>query len=86
MRLSRGQTSEQSDAEYARADAKRLAAMPERLRRVCWCQVCGLVFTGVGGFDAHRTGPISDRRCLTPAEMVAKGYAVGDLGRWGSPA
>lgn len=58
-------------------------ALPENLRRVCWCQACGLVFTGVGGFDAHRTGPWDARRCLTPDELRDKGYAPNEQGRWG---
>jgi len=47
------------------------------------CSGCGLVFSGVKAFDAHRVGPYGlefapgrykvhpDRRCLTEAEMAA---------------
>lgn len=83
MKFKSDLTSAQSDADYAREDAKRLAAMPEHLRRVCWCQACGLVFTGVAGFDAHRTGPWEARRCLTTDELREKGYEPNEHGRWG---
>lgn len=47
------------------------------------CSVCFLVFCGVGGFDAHRTGKYGvSRRCLTVPEMEAKGFTRCDLERW----
>jgi hypothetical protein len=33
------------------------------------CRTCGERFDSVTAFDAHRVGPITDRRCLTTAEM-----------------
>lgn len=29
------------------------------------CAACHRSFTGMTAFDAHRTGPYTDRRCLT---------------------
>jgi hypothetical protein len=60
----------------------------------CECTACGIVFGGVGVFDAHRVFAekndkgkyIEDwdkRRCLTIAEMVAKGWRQDTNGYWG---
>ena len=39
------------------------------------CTVCHESFSGAVTGDAHRTGPHDDtRRCLTEAEMLAKGW------------
>jgi hypothetical protein len=47
------------------------------------CVTCGLMFGGVGAFDLHRTGTLTDRRCLSASELPAKGLALGARGRWG---
>jgi hypothetical protein len=38
------------------------------------CAACGMAFKSVSGFDAHRAGPYTNRRCLGPAAMVEKGF------------
>jgi len=52
---------------------------------VAHCPRCHLTFASVGGFDAHRTGPIDRRRCLEETELHDLGYAPNDLGRWRVP-
>ena len=41
------------------------------------CPTCRSLFTGMDTFDRHRTGafgePLNPRRCMTNAEMIAKG-------------
>jgi hypothetical protein len=37
------------------------------------CTACSECFACVTAFDAHRTGEITDRRCLTVDEMEALG-------------
>lgn len=49
------------------------------------CPTCHRTFTSVGGFDQHRTGPITGRRCLGETELRALGYAPNDRGRWRIP-
>ncbi|WP_054564676.1 hypothetical protein [Frankia sp. R43] len=50
------------------------------------CPTCHRTFASTGGFDAHRTGPITgNRRCLDEAELRALGYAPNDRGRWRIP-
>ncbi|WP_018502551.1 FDXHR family putative zinc-binding protein [Parafrankia discariae] len=49
------------------------------------CPTCHLSFASVGGFDAHRTGPIDRRRCLDSTELHNLGYAPNDRGRWRIP-
>jgi hypothetical protein len=46
------------------------------------CTVCGLYFGSVAGFDKHRTGEPDARRCMTEAQMRAKGMVVNDKGFW----
>lgn len=48
----------------------------------CRCGGCGERFNSVSGFDRHRVGPPDARRCLTPAELVAKGWLVNSAGFW----
>lgn len=63
------------------------------------CGACGLDFSSVKGFDAHRVGkhaytysqgakmdpPREDgRRCLSVEELEAAGFAQDVRGRWGS--
>ncbi len=51
------------------------------------CQGCKVFFNSVAAFDKHRDGPHGGgRRCLTEAEMLAKGMAKNSAGFWvGSP-
>ena len=39
------------------------------------CTACGLVFGTVRGFDGHRVGDYSARRCLSEAQLTEAGYA-----------
>lgn len=54
------------------------------------CPVCHETFTGTRAGDTHRVGRhgVSDgpdrRRCLTPAEMEAKGRSITKDGHWDS--
>lgn len=49
----------------------------------CQCPTCGAYFNGLAGFDAHRIGPFDGtRRCLTVAEMEARGWVRNDAGFW----
>jgi hypothetical protein len=65
------------------------------------CATCGEDFGSVDLFDRHRCGeygpgdykgdlenwtPEQGRRCLTIAEMQAKGWCLGKRGRWMDPA
>jgi hypothetical protein len=56
--------------------------------KVSLCRTCGEVFTTTSTFDRHRVGkhdiaaPHYGRRCLTPTEMLAGGFAQNDRGRW----
>ena len=48
-----------------------------------FCRACGQLFNSVAAFDKHRTGHFGkDRRCMTEAEMQAKGMAINGRGRW----
>lgn len=49
---------------------------------VCMCGKCGLHFNSTKAFDKHRTGPATDRRCRTVAEMTERGMSVNAKGRW----
>ena len=57
----------------------------------CLCPTCREKFNSTAAFDAHRTGtydltaPHYGRRCLTVAEMVAKGMAKNPKGFWLTP-
>lgn len=46
------------------------------------CAFCELSFTSTSAFDAHRAGPIGTRRCLTLAELQAKGWRQNGKGWW----
>ncbi|MGQ0834974.1 MAG: FDXHR family putative zinc-binding protein [Gammaproteobacteria bacterium] len=48
----------------------------------CRCSACGQHFNSVTVFDRHRTGSWPDRRCLSPAEMSAKGWLRNDASFW----
>ena len=40
------------------------------------CPSCNEFFRSVTGFDAHRTGEMTMRRCLTTNEMRAEGMSI----------
>lgn len=47
------------------------------------CQGCKEFFNSSFAFDKHRTGDFGkDRRCLTVAEMEAKGMSKNAAGFW----
>jgi hypothetical protein len=55
------------------------------------CTACNQDFGSLSAFDEHRTGkyayPYSDqqpdgRRCLTPDELLTKGFHLDTRGRW----
>jgi hypothetical protein len=55
----------------------------------CQCTVCGEHFNGVQPFDKHRAGRYAkpgewqgNRRCLTVAEMEARGFIRNAAGFW----
>ncbi len=59
------------------------------------CRACGEDFSSVAMFDAHRVGKHAylygpdrpdGRRCLPPAEMLAKGWRLDVHNRWSDPA
>ena len=47
---------------------------------------CCVSFATMAGFDAHRTGPYDDRRCLALEERIAAGWHTDERGYWRSPA
>lgn len=59
-------------------------------RKAEHCPVCHETFTGTRAGDTHRTGRhgVTEgpdrRRCLTPAEMSAKGMRITKEGHWDS--
>lgn len=49
----------------------------------CRCCACGAHFNSTRAFDKHRRGDYGiDRRCLTAAEMLARGMAQNATGFW----
>jgi hypothetical protein len=48
----------------------------------CECFACGQGFGGMTLFDGHRTGDQGARRCLTAAEMRARGWTQDPRGLW----
>jgi hypothetical protein len=57
--------------------------------KYCQCNACGELFNSVTGFDWHRVGDYETKnnrqgvvRCLTPAEMAAKGWSLNKRGMW----
>lgn len=55
----------------------------------CQCVACGMFFTSRREFDRHRTGDYArpgewqgNRRCLTLAELLAKGWRTNERGLW----
>jgi hypothetical protein len=52
----------------------------------CRCHHCGEYFNSLRGFDRHRTGTFKERgvhrRCLSVAELVARGWSKNEDGFW----
>jgi hypothetical protein len=54
------------------------------------CEACGLTFHGANGFTLHRVGRFASgekantRRCLTRAELEARGFQLSATGQWAS--
>jgi hypothetical protein len=48
----------------------------------CLCRTCGEYFNSVSMFDRHRVGEYPTRRCLTPEQMLERGYSVNEAGFW----
>lgn len=46
------------------------------------CSACHHDFRSDRAFDMHRTGPASDRRCMTVDEMLVAGMALNDKFMW----
>lgn len=58
----------------------------------CQCPTCGELFGSVRSFDRHRVGAFAkpgewrgNRRCLSPAEMIAKGWRKTERSFWLRP-
>lgn len=52
------------------------------------CGACGRVFSSVSAFDRHRVGTFEplDRRCLTDAEIEARGLVQTVMDIWSFPS
>ena len=50
----------------------------------CRCMSCGEYFNSSFGFEEHRSGKVGtpERRCLTPEELTAEGWAKNGTGHW----
>jgi hypothetical protein len=48
------------------------------------CPTCGAYFNSTAAFERHRVGAIHDgsRRCLSEAEMTARGMVLREDGFW----
>lgn len=56
---------------------------PKLTGRRCQCCGCGEYFNGERGFDRHRVGVYGvNRRCLSVAEMIARGWYRNTAGFW----
>lgn len=56
---------------------------PKLTGRRCQCCGCGEDFNGERGFDRHRVGVHGvNRRCLSVAEMIARGWYRNAGGFW----
>jgi hypothetical protein len=49
---------------------------------ICECPACKKVFNSTYAFDAHRTGPYTDRRCMSTEEMLQKKMGLNFRNRW----
>jgi len=52
--------------------------------RCCQCPTCLAYFKGVAGFDGHRTGNWGQRVCLSPSQLLERGWREND-GYWIPP-
>jgi hypothetical protein len=49
----------------------------------CRCTACGDHFNSGFAFSSHRSGAVGiDRRCLSDAERLAKGWELSSTGHW----
>jgi hypothetical protein len=49
----------------------------------CRCSACGLYFNSTRAFAEHRVGRYGiDRRCLSSAELAARGMRLTNSGFW----
>lgn len=48
----------------------------------CQCTVCGEYFNSTHAFEKHRYGPYEDRSCMSPEEMLSKGWGKNSKGFW----
>lgn len=57
---------------------------PKLTGRRCVCRACGKFFNTVASFDRHRTGSyaLAERRCLSTAELLARGFATNAADFW----
>jgi hypothetical protein len=46
------------------------------------CPTCGEYFNSNTAFDKHRSGPFTDRRCISAQEMMDKGMSLNASGFW----
>lgn len=46
------------------------------------CPTCLEFFNSSFAFDSHRRGEITNRKCMTKAEMIEKGFARNDDFYW----
>lgn len=49
------------------------------------CGACHKNFGSQYAFDQHRTGPVSERRCMLVADLVKAGWKLDAKGRWRTP-
>lgn len=57
-------------------------AAPRLTGSRCLCRTCGEYFNSTGMFDRHRIGTCPDRRCMTAAELLKRGYSRNAGGFW----
>lgn len=50
--------------------------------RRCTCSTCGEFFNSVSAFDKHRSGPWTNRTCLTADQMKDVGMIENAAGYW----
>jgi hypothetical protein len=74
-----------SCAAQAQTSTIMRSPLPQNSPR-CECRCCGLRFKSESAYDAHRVGTYGiDRRCLTEAELRARGYEPDPRGYFRKP-